>query len=57
MYKIKPASKSSKKSSPFFAFVRSGELLVTVLSSPKSVVECFKKNKNNIKKIHSINNN
>jgi len=34
MYKIKYAKKKNKKSSPFFAIVPSGKLLVMILTSP-----------------------
>ncbi len=57
MYQIKHPKKRSKKSSPFFAFVPSGNILVGILTSPKAIVDRFKKNKGDAKKIYRVNNN
>jgi len=57
MYRMKHPKKRSKKSSPFFAIVPSGETLVGILTSPKAVVDRFKKNKGDARKIYRVNNN
>ena len=55
MYSLK--SPNSKKKSPFMAVVPRGKTLVGVLTSSKAVVDRFRKNNSDIKKVFSINNN
>jgi|GEM_PF-4729774 len=57
MYKIKYAKKKNKKSSPFFAIIPSGKLLVMILTSPKAVLDKFRKNSHSQKNIYTLNNN
>lgn len=55
MYSLKRPN--SKKKSPFMAVVPRGKTLVGVLTSSKAVVDRFRKNNSDIKKVFSINNN
>lgn len=55
MYSLKRPN--SKKRTPFMAVVPRGKTLVGVLTSSKAVVDRFRKNNSDIKKVFSINDN
>ena len=55
MYSLKRPN--SKKKTPFMAVVPKGKTLIGVLTSSKAVVDRFKKNSSDIRKVFSINDN
>lgn len=55
MYKIKHPKK--RNSSLFMAVVPSGKTLVSILTSPKAVLDKLKKNGQDINNNYKINNN
>lgn len=55
MYSLKRPN--SKKKTQFMAVVPRGKTLVGVLTSSKAVVDRFRKNNSDIKKVFSINDN
>lgn len=55
MYSLKRPN--SKKKTPFMAVVPRGKTLIGVLTSSKAIVDRFRKNSSDIRKVFTINDN
>lgn len=57
MYKLKQPKNKKGKNSQIMAVVPNGKTLVGVMTSPKAILDRFRKNSRDMNKIYSVNDN